>query len=73
MDRLDEFRLKLADLMEQYSVEIEAKDVYPGYPECGTDIRILLCYNGEFTKKGYSQCRKVELSKCLDVDTVRGI
>lgn len=73
MDRLNEFRLKLADLMEEYSVEIEANDVYPGYPECGKDIRISFCYNGEFIKEEYLQDTEVELGRYLDVDTVRGI
>lgn len=73
MDRINEFRLKLADLMEEYSVEIEANDVYPGYPECGTDIRIFLYYNGEFTDGEYQPSREVELGKYLNVNTVRGI
>ena len=73
MNKLNEFRLKLADLMEEYSVEIEAEDVYPGYPECGTDIRIFLYYNGEFTNGEYQPSQKVELGRYLNVYTVRSI
>lgn len=73
MNKLNEFRLKLADLMEEYSVEIEANDVYPGYPECGKDIRILLCYNGEFTDGEYQPSREVEFGRYLDARVLRNM
>ena len=73
MNKLNEFRLKLADLMEQYSVEIEANDVYPGCPECGTDIRIFLCYNGEFTNGEYQPSQEVEFGRYLDARVLRNM
>ena len=34
------FRADLAELLGKWGATIEAEDHYPGYPECGQDIRI---------------------------------
>ncbi|HUS38021.1 MAG TPA: hypothetical protein VMX74_01140 [Pirellulales bacterium] len=35
-----EFRDELNDLLKKWGAEIEAEDHYPGYPECGEDVRM---------------------------------
>jgi len=35
-----EFFNKLADLLEEYNVTIEANDEFIGWPECGEEIQI---------------------------------
>jgi len=35
-----EFRDELNDLLQKWGAEIEAEDHYPGYPECGEDVRM---------------------------------
>ena len=37
-----EFRTELYALLKKYAATLEAKDVYPGYPECGQDIRMIV-------------------------------
>jgi hypothetical protein len=34
------FSIELRTLLLKYNAEIEAEDHYPGYPECGEDIRM---------------------------------
>lgn len=34
------FRADLQSLLNRYGAELEAKDHYQGYPECGQDIRM---------------------------------
>lgn len=45
------FRKDLTALLNKYSAYIEAEDHYPGYPECGEDIRMTVTipaiYKGE--------------------------
>lgn len=59
-ERLDEFKKKLADLMDEYEVEITASDEYSGYPECGEDIQIVIStedkyVDGEFIHFRYEE------------------
>lgn len=35
-----QFLIALKNLLDVHGVELEAEDHYPGYPECGEDIRI---------------------------------
>lgn len=41
--------------------------------ECGEDIRILLCYNGEFTDGEYQPSREVEFGRYLDAKALRNM
>jgi hypothetical protein len=41
-DVKNEFLAKLQSLFDEYGAEIEAKDHYMGYPECGEDIRMII-------------------------------
>lgn len=34
------FRAELIALLEKYDAELEAKDHWEGYPECGEDVRM---------------------------------
>jgi hypothetical protein len=36
-----EFTYELQALLDKYGADITAKDVWPGYAECGEDIRIV--------------------------------
>ena len=37
-----EFRSELYALLKKYAATLEARDVYPGYPECGQNIRMVV-------------------------------
>ncbi len=37
-----EFRAELQALLDKYGAELEAKDHYQGYAECGEDVRIMV-------------------------------
>ena len=39
------FKKELAELLRKYNANIEAKDHYQGYPECGEDIRMEVWLN----------------------------
>jgi len=52
-----EFLSKFQALLNEYDAEIEADDYYPGYPECGEDIRMVvtipcLFKNNELVREG---------------------
>lgn len=36
----DEFTAKLRALLAEYNADLTAEDHYPGYAECGSDIRM---------------------------------
>jgi len=40
--RREEFMSELRELFTKYNAEISAVDCYPGYPECGEDIRMTI-------------------------------
>ena len=52
---MDEFKQKLADLIDEYQVEITADDEYKGYAECGEDIQISFHISGEFIDGKYHE------------------
>ena len=37
-----EFRAELQALLDKYGAELEAKDHYQGYAECGEDVRMMV-------------------------------
>jgi hypothetical protein len=39
-ERLQNFQRELDDLPARYTATLTAEDHYPGYAECGSDIRI---------------------------------
>jgi len=41
-EQTKEFMYKLADLLEEYNIEITASDEWSGYAECGEDIQICI-------------------------------
>lgn len=47
-----EFITKLKELLEEYQAELIAEDHYPGYPECGQDIRITVEMDTIYTESG---------------------
>jgi len=52
-----EFLTKLKSLLREYSTEdieatIEAEDHYPGYPECGEDIRMTVDIPSTYSPEG---------------------
>ena len=47
-----EFKAKLAALLAEYGTEIEAKDYYTGYAECGEDIRMMVYVDGIYDNDG---------------------
>jgi len=62
------FRAELKALLAKYGAEIEAEDHYPGYAECGEDIRMTVTvasvYDdaGERTREGCD----IDLGDCFD-------
>jgi hypothetical protein len=53
-----QFLIQLRTLLQTHGVELEATDDFPGYPECGQDIRI----------RAYAAGRSAELTDTIDVD-----
>ncbi len=47
-----EFRRELKALLAKYDAELDAKDHYVGYPECGEDIRMTVTIDGKWDKDG---------------------
>lgn len=48
-ERTEAFKAELLALCRKYGVtEIEAKDHYPGYAECGEDIRMIVEFKGDY-------------------------
>ena len=49
-DRTEQFKKELIALCRKFNVtEIEARDEYPGYAECGEDIHITIEFKGDYT------------------------
>lgn len=46
------FRRDLIELLAKYNAEIEAEDHYPGYSECGEDIRMTVDIPAIYGKNG---------------------
>ena len=36
----NQFKAELQSLLDKYGAELEAEDHYPGYAECGEDVRM---------------------------------
>jgi len=51
-DVAKEFIKELVDLLRRWDAEIEAKDYYPGYTECGEDVRMTAIINGIYNDDG---------------------
>jgi hypothetical protein len=48
MTRGEELKSKLIALCREYGAEIEAKDHWTGYSECGQDVRMTLTIDGVY-------------------------
>lgn len=70
-ERLEEFKSKLADLIDEYKVEISASDEYMGYPECGEDIQIVMFIMGEVIEGKYHDCVEEKFGSMLDSESLR--
>lgn len=53
-----EFRAELQELLNKYGAEIEAKDYWQGYAECGEDVRMTVTIPSEwvYTIGGIGTC-----------------
>ena len=47
-----QFRAELAALLKKYDAELQASDHYPGYPECGEDIRMIVSVPSRYSADG---------------------
>jgi len=47
-----DFRAELTALLKRYDAEISAADHYPGWPECGEDIRMTVTIPGRYDADG---------------------
>lgn len=70
-ERLDEFKRKLADLIDEYNVEISASDEYMGYPECGEDIQIVMSIDGKVIDGKYHGYAIEKFGNTLDAEKLR--
>ena len=70
-EKMNEFKAKLAELIEEYDVEICASDEWEDYPELGEDIQItvFICgreiggiYHPDITEK-FGSCITIERLK----------
>ena len=48
-ERADNFRKELVELCCKYNCEILAEDHYPGYAECGEDVRMTVDFNSDYS------------------------
>jgi hypothetical protein len=64
----EEFRADLIELLKKYNATMEADDFYPGYPECGQDIRITVSVPALFGKDGQmlKKYAEINLGKYID-------
>lgn len=46
------FRAEFQALLDKYGAELEAKDHFKGYAECGEDVRMTVTIQGEWDKEG---------------------
>lgn len=69
--RLDEFKQKLADLIDEYQVEITASDEYQGYAECGEDIQIAFHITGQMIDGKYHGDADDKLGTYIDSERLR--
>lgn len=46
------FRAELQALLDKYGAELEARDHWTGYAECGEDVRMTVDIPGEWDKDG---------------------
>ena len=46
------FRAELQALLDKYGAELEAKDLYQGYAECGQDVRMTVDIPGAWDEDG---------------------
>lgn len=51
----NEFRAELQALINKYGAEIEVRDHYQGYSECGEDIRMMVTIPTIYDSDGYVQ------------------
>lgn len=47
-----QFIKELTDLLKRWNAEIEAEDHYPGYAECGEDVRMTARLDGLYNERG---------------------
>jgi len=48
----DEFKAEFQALVDKYKAEIQIKDFFDGYAECGEDIKCIVMIDGAWTKEG---------------------
>jgi len=48
-ERTQQFKQELINLCRKYDCEIEARDHWTGYAECGQDVRITVEFNGDYS------------------------
>ncbi|MBK5722580.1 hypothetical protein JGH11_17030 [Dysgonomonas sp. Marseille-P4677] len=70
-ERLKEFKSKLADLMEEYEVEISASDEWTGYAECGEDIQITFFIEGKVIDNTYLPYSSENFGECISIEQLR--
>jgi len=47
-----DFREELVALLVKYEAELEAEDHYPGYSECGQDVRMTVYVPAKYDEEG---------------------
>lgn len=50
-ERHKQFLQELGGLLVKYKVDIESKDYWQGYPECGEDVRMTAMFDGGYSDK----------------------
>jgi len=54
----EEFKKELKALLSKWGATIEANDYYPGYPESGEDIRIIVTIPAIYSENGLATERE---------------
>ena len=54
-------RADLAAVLEKWNAELSAEDHYPGYPECGEDVRMTISVPAVYGQDGETIRERVEI------------
>jgi hypothetical protein len=62
-----QFRAELQRLLNIYNAELEAKDYYEGYPECGEDVRMSVSIPAVFDSQNncVREAAEIDLGSCV--------
>ena len=65
------FLRELKEILTRYEVELTSEDHYPGYPECGEDIRIEAYASSDYSVDEEGLGINLDFGRCVDVNKIQ--